>query len=335
MKAVVHFRYGDPDHVLEVRDIPAPVASEDEVLVRVHAASMHPDIWHTVTGRPYVLRCMGNGILKPKRPVPGSDLSGVVESIGRNVRRLAVGDEVFGECGLSWRNGGTFAEFAAVRANVLARKPANVTHAQAASVGTTGYITMINLRPERIRAGDGVLINGAGGNVGTLAIQLAKARGAYVTGVDHTSRLDLVRTLGADRVIDYTKADVFEGSERYDVIFDVASTLSLRGCQRILNPSGIYTVVGHAHYGKAENRIVGSIPRMLALMVRASLGHQHLAKPEVRLPDRGDVMERLGLLMESGTITPIVAKTFPLSEVPAAIRCLEEARVQGRIVLTP
>lgn len=335
MKAVVHLGYGAPDRALQVREIPAPVASEDDVLVRVHAASIHPDIWHTVTGRPYALRLMGNGVLKPKRPVPGTDLSGVVESIGRNVSRFAVGDEVFGECGLSWHNCGAFAEYAAVRADFLAAKPTNVSHAQAASVGTSGYITMTNLRPERIRPGDRVLINGAGGNVGTLAIQLAKAQGAYVTGVDHRSRLNLLRTLGADRVIDYTEADVLEGSERYDLVFDVASTLSLRRCERALNPSGIYSVVGHAHYGKGENRVVGSLPRMLALMVRAAVGHPHLAKPESKLAARGEVMERLRLLMESGTITPIVAETFLLSEVPAAIRCLEEGRVQGRIVIAP
>jgi NADPH:quinone reductase-like Zn-dependent oxidoreductase len=278
---------------------------------------------------------MGNGVRKPRRHTPGSDLAGVVEAIGRNVTRLKVGDEVFGECSLSWHNGGAFAEYAAVREDVLVTKPANVTFAQAASVATPGYIAWTNLRPERIKPGHEVLINGAGGNVGALVVQIAKARGARVVGVDNTDKLDSIRPLGADRVVDYTREDVLQRRERYDLVFDVASTLSLSDCDPILTPTGIYSVVGHDHYGDAAGRILGSIPRMIVLMLRASLGHPHLPKPDFKLPSKREVMKMLRQLLETGKLTPIVARTFSLSKVPAAIRCLQEGRAAGRIVVTP
>jgi NADPH:quinone reductase-like Zn-dependent oxidoreductase len=335
MRAVVHTKYGPVDKVLEVREIETPTPADHQVLVRVHASSVHPDVWHVTTGLPYALRLMGNGVTKPKKRIPGSDLAGVLTSVGKNVARLKVGDEVFGESSMSWQNGGGFAEYAAVDENLLVLKPANVTFAQAASVASPGYITMINLRPERIQPGHQVLINGAGGNVGSLAIQLAKARGARVIGVDHTSKLESMRALGADDVIDYTKENCLQRPDRYDLIFDVASTLSLERSERALTPNGIYAVVGHDHYGKAAGKVLGSIPLMLRLMLRASLGHPHLPKSDFKLPPKRDVMEMLAGFLESGVLTPVIARTFPLSEVPAAIQCLQEGRVAGRIVIVP
>lgn len=335
MKAVVHTRYGSPDDVLAVREIATPPIGDDDVLVRVRAASIHPDVWHVVIGIPYVLRLMGNGVRAPKHQVPGSDLAGVIEAIGRNVTRFSIGDEVFGECAMAWRNGGAFAERTAVREDRLALKPANVTFEQAASVGTSGFIALTNLRPERIGPGHAILINGAGGNVGSLALQIARARGAHVTAVDHTRRLPLLRSLGADRVLDYTTDNVLQRPERYDLVFDVASTLSLDACADILTPAGRYTVIGHARFSTAHGRVLGDIPRMLGLVVRASVGHPHLPKPDFNIPGRREVMETLRQLMASGTITPVVARTFPLGGVPDAIRCMQDGFVAGRIVITP
>jgi NADPH:quinone reductase-like Zn-dependent oxidoreductase len=279
---------------------------------------------------------MGNGARRPKKTIPGSDLAGTVESIGTNVSRFRAGDEVFGETDMSWVNGGAFAEYAVAREDWLALKPGNVSFAQAASVGTSGLIALTNLRPERIKPGHHLLINGAGGNVGSLAIQIAKSRGAHVTGVDHSCKLELIRSLGADRVIDYTKEDVLQSTERYDLIFDVASTLNLKRAQHLLKATGTYWVVGHDNFSNASGRVLGSIPYMLGLMLRASLGHPHLAKPDFKtMPSRRSVMETLKELMASGTLTPVIGKTFALDEVPSAIRCMEQGGVAGRIVIVP
>lgn len=334
MKAVVQDKYGLPDEVLTLREIAKPVVGDGEVLVRVRAASMHPDVWHVVMGVPYVLRLMGNGVRKPKRRVPGTDLAGEVESVGKNVTRFKIGDDVFGECLFGWRNGGTFAEYAAVREDVLVLKPGNVSFAQAASVPTTGLITLGNLRPERIAPGHRVLINGAGGNVGSLAVQMAKARGARVTGVDTGSKLEFIRSLGADDAIDYTREDFLQRGERYDHILDVASTLSLRDCKRVLTPNGLYMLIGHDHFGKRSGAVLGSIPRMVGLMLRSSFD-PHIPKPDFNIPSKRRSMESLSQLLESGTLTPIVAKTFPLGEVAAAMRYMQDGRAVGRIIITP
>ena len=334
MKAVVHDKYCLPGDVLTLREIDKPVAGDDEVLVRVRAASMHPDVWHVVTGWPFVLRLMGNGLLKPKRVVPGTDLAGVVESAGKNVTRFKEGDEVFGECIFGWRNGGAFAEYAAVREDALALKPKNAGFAQAASVATSGLIALGNLRPKRIQPGHKVLINGAGGNVGSLAVQIAKARGARVTGVDRGNKLESIRSLGADQTIDYTKEDFLERPERYDLIFDVASNLSLKDCKRALKPTGVYWLIGHDHFGTASGAVVGSIPRMIGLMLR-SFFDPHLPKLDFKFPSKQESMETLRQMLESGTITPVIDRTFALSEAPDAMRYMQEGRVVGRIVITP
>lgn len=336
MKAVVQDRYGSPEEVLRLREVDVPVAGDDEVLVRVRAASVHPDVWHVVTGRPYVLRLMGAGLLRPKETVPGTDLAGEVVSVGRGVTRFKAGDEVFGEGfrEFQWRNGGTFAEYAAVPEETLALKPAGVSFEQAAVIPTSGIIVLINLRSGRIQPGHRVLINGAGGGVGTVAVQLAKAYGAHVTGVDGTEKLDFVRSLGADRVVDYTRADFTRSGERYDLIFDVASTLSLAGCKSSLTADGVYVLIGHDHFGRRGRRVLGSLPRVLRLMVLARFV-RHLPTPGSPLPSKKDCMAALEELLASGQLTPVVDRAFPLSQVPEAIGYMAEGNPCGRIVITP
>ena len=215
MKAVVQANYGSLDN-LELRDVAKPPVGKDDVLVRVRAASVHPDVWHVVCGRPYVLRLMGAGLSRPKNPIPGTDMAGVVESVGANVTGFRQGDQVFGETSTpsQWANGGAYAEFVAVRQDQLALKPANITFAQAASLPASGFIALQNLRgASRALPGKSVLVNGAGGGVGSIALQLAKAYGAQVTAVDGTSKLSMLRSLGADHVIDYTREDFTQGAK--------------------------------------------------------------------------------------------------------------------------
>jgi NADPH:quinone reductase-like Zn-dependent oxidoreductase len=338
MKAVVQDAYGSPDLVLKVRDIPMPAVGAGDVLVRVRAASVHPDVWHVVTGLPYVLRLMGNGMRRPRLQVPGTDLAGVVESAGQNVTRFTAGAEVFGESvSFGWKNGGAFAEYASVPHEYLALKPANITFEQAAAVPTSGYIALNNLQAAGALAGKNVLINGSGGCLGSLAIQMAKAEGARVTAIDSASKLAMMRALGADQVIDYEKENILHGSERYDFILDVASTLWFDVCAPVLTPTGVYQPIGHAHFGRATGRmggrIVGSLPMFVGLMLRA------LANPAQRknfkMSTKPEAMNAFTALLASGRLTPIVARTFPLSEAAAAMRCLEEARTAGRIIITP
>jgi NADPH:quinone reductase-like Zn-dependent oxidoreductase len=293
------------------------------------------DVWHVVTGRPYVLRIMGNGVRRPKVPIPGTDLAGQVESTGASVTRFEPGDAVFGLVARTeWSNGGAFAEYAAVPQDMLAPKPENVTFEQAASVPTSATIALANLRAGGLAAGQEVLINGAGGAVGSIAVQIARAEGARVTGVDRAEKLDMVRSLGADQVIDCAREDFTRGAGRYDLIMDVASTLSLGDCKRVLTPDGIYVLIGHDHFGRASGRVLGSLPRVLALLARGRFD-RHLPRVDFERPGKQSTMAVLGGLLESGKLTPVVARAFPLDDVPAAIRCLDEGRLAGRIVVTP
>ncbi|MFH2006247.1 MAG: NAD(P)-dependent alcohol dehydrogenase [bacterium] len=337
MKAIVQTGYGAPEDVLQFREIDAPVVADDEVLVAVRAASVHPDVWHVVTGRPWVVRLMGAGLRKPKVPVPGTDLAGVVEAVGRSVSRFRPGDEVFGESHsrMQWCNGGAYAEYAAVPQDTLALKPAGTTFEEAASVPTAGYIALINLPAEGEWASrQNVLINGAGGGVGSIALQVAKARGATVTGVDRAEKLELLRALGADRVIDFAREDFTLGDERYDLIFDVASTLSLKGCKRVLNPTGTYVLIGHDHFGDAGGRTFGSLPHFFKLQARAPFD-RHLPALSFSIPEKSGVMARLKELLETGQLTPVIDRTFPLHEVPEAMRYLQQGGGPGRIIITP
>ncbi len=335
MKAIVQEKYGSPD-VLELREIDKPLVKEDEVLVRVHAASVHPDVWHVVRGLPYVLRLMGAGLLKPKISVPGTDVAGHVETVGKNVTHFQAADEVFGESvrGLGWRNGGAYAEYASVPEEQLAPKPANVTFEQAAAVPTSGLIALQGLREQgQVQSGQKVLINGAGGGVGTLAMQLAKAYGANVTGVDSTRKLDLVRSIGADQVIDYTQEDFTQSGQRYDLIVDIPGNHPFSECRRALTPKGTYVLIGHDHFGKLGHRFLGSLPRFLRLIVMSPFVSQ-LPDLSFSMPTKKDTMAVLKEFLEAGKITPIIDRTYPLSEVPEAIRYLEEGHTQGKVSIT-
>ena len=334
MKAIVQDRYGSPD-VLELRDIDRPTAGDDEVLVRVRATSVHPDVWHALRGIPYVLRIMGSGVHRPKNQVPGTDLAGSVESVGRNVTRFQPGDEVFGQTvGANlWGNGGTFAEYAAAPGSKLEPKPANLTFEQAASVLTSGQIAVQGIRDEgRVQPGQRVLINGAGGGVGTTAVQLAKAYGADVTAVDSAAKLDMLRSIGADRVLDHTREDFTRSGERYDLVLDIVGNHPWSDLKRALTPEGTYVLIGHDQYGGSGHHWVGSLGRFFKLMVIAPFVSQ--LHPFRGAKDPGDRLVVLKELIEAGRITPVIDRTFPLSEVPEAIRYLETGQVQGKVVIT-
>ncbi|MEE8491023.1 MAG: NAD(P)-dependent alcohol dehydrogenase [Acidimicrobiia bacterium] len=333
MKATVQDKFGSPDHVLELREIDKPVVEDDEVLVRVHAASVHPDVWHVMRGLPFVLRIMGAGLLKPKNKVPGTDMAGHVESVGKNVERFQPGDEVFGETvkGHQWHNGGSFAEYVSVPSDALALKPANVTFEQAAAVPTSALIALANLRG-RVQPGQRVLVNGAGGGLGTFAVQLAKSYGADVTDVDSTSKLEMIRSIGADQVIDYTQEDFTQSGERYDLILDIPGNHSLSEIRRALTPEGTYVLIGHDGFGASGGRWLGSIPGFLKLVVASPFVSQDLG---LRIPeDSQDPLVVLKELVEAGKVTPVIDRTYPLSEVPYAIRYLVEGDAQGKIVIT-
>ena len=336
MKAIVQRAYGQPEDVLSLQDIDTPVIKNDEVLVHVRAASVHPDVWHVVTGRPYVLRLMGSGVRRPKNRVAGTDLAGVVESAGASVTQFKRGDEVFGECvrGYQWVNGGAYADYAVVRRDWIVLKPSKVTFEQAASVPTSGIIALSGLRNQgKLEAGQKVLINGAGGGVGLLAVQIAKAYGAEVTGVDNKACADVVRSAGADRVIDYTQQDFTQSGERYDLILDIPGNHPFSRIKRALTPDGTYVLVGHDGYGQSGGKWLGSIPKVFGLMARTPFS-RHMPKSGFSMPDKKESMAVLREFMEAGKITPIVGKTFPLAEAAQAIRYLASGRAVGKVVLT-
>jgi NADPH:quinone reductase-like Zn-dependent oxidoreductase len=334
MKAIVQDRYGSPD-VLELREVDEPVAGDYQVLVRVRAASVHADVWHVMRGRPYVLRIMGAGLRKPKDRVPGTDLAGGVESVGTKVTRFRPGDEVFGQSLAVnlWRNGGAFAEYAAVPEARFEPKPAGLTFEQAAAVPTSGSIAMQGVRDEgRVQAGQRVLINGAGGAVGTFAVQLARAYGADVTGVDATGKLDVLGSIGADRVIDYTREDFTRTGDRYDVIIDLPGNHPWSDLRRVLTAEGTYVLIGHDQYGSAGHRWFGSLSRFAKLLVISPFVNQ--LHPFRGTKDPGDRLVVLKELIEAGKLTPVIDRTFPLSEVPEAIRYLESGQAVGKVVIT-
>jgi NADPH:quinone reductase-like Zn-dependent oxidoreductase len=336
MQAIVQDGYGAPDEVLHLRDVDRPVPKDDEVLVRVHAASVHPDVWHMVRGRPYVLRIMGAGLSGPRNPIPGTDLAGRVESVGADVTRFRPGDEVFGESvrGYQWHNGGAYAEYVAVHEESLASKPSTVSFEHAAALPTPALIVLQNLRgPAKIHAGQRVLINGAGGGVGAFALQLAKAEGAEVTGVDRPEKLDMLRSIGADRVIDFTREDFTTNGQRYDLILDIPGNYPFSKVRPSLTPTGVYVLIGHDGYGASAGRWLGSLRRFFKLVVISPFVKQ-LPPLDFSSPNKREAMARVKELLESGKVSPVIDRTFPLSEVPRAIRYLEESRSPGRIIIT-
>jgi NADPH:quinone reductase-like Zn-dependent oxidoreductase len=334
MKAIVQARYGSSD-VLELREVDQPAVRDDRMLVRVRAASVHADVWHVMRGVPYVLRIMGAGLRAPKSGVPGTDLAGIVESIGRSITRFQPGDEVFGQSLVAnlWRHGGAFAEYASVPEDRFETKPARLTFEEAAAVPTSGSLGVQAVRDEgRVQAGQKVLINGAGGAVGTFAVQLAKAYGAHVTGVDAAGKLDTIRSIGADRALDFAQEDFTRSSELYDVILDIPGNHPWADIRRALTPGGTYVLIGHDQYGASGHRWFGSLGRFAKLMVMAPFVNQ--LHPFRAVKDPGDRLVVLKELIEAGKVTPVIDKTFPLSEVPEAIRYLESGQARGKIVIT-
>lgn len=333
MQAIVQERYGSPDD-LRLREVELPAVRDDEVLVQVCAASVHPDVWHVVTGRPFILRLMGSGLRRPKFRIPGTDLAGVVAAVGKDVTRLRLGDEVFGESlrGFSWRNGGAYAEYASVPEETLMPKPANVSFEQAAVVPTAGYITLLNLPAGRLRPGQRILVNGAAGGVGALAVQIAKAGGAHVTGVEHSAKLELVRSLGADEAIDYTTDDFTRGDQLYDLIVDIPGNRSFAECRRALTHDGVYVLIGHDNFGRMGKRWLGSLPRFGKLGLQ-SLFDRHLRRGSSGSLSKHEAMATLRAHLEAGQLTPVIDRAFPLGEAGAAIRYLADGQPAGRVVL--
>jgi len=336
MRAIVQSGYGSPEAVLELKHLDVPAIADDEVLVEVRATSVHPDVWHAVRGVPHVMRLMGAGLRRPKHPVPGIDLAGEVHAVGADVSGIEPGDEVFGEIvrGIQWRNGGSFAEYAAVPYDLLAAKPGNISFEEAAAVPTPGIIALQNLRFEGgLTSGQRVLVNGAGGGVGVYAVQLAKVYGADVTGVDSADKLDMVRSLGADRVIDYAAEDFTRTGDRYDLILDVPGNHSFAECRRALTRDGSYVLIAHDGFGSTAGRWLGSLPHGLALVARSPFVGQ-LPSPTASRPDKRESMAILASLLEAGEIAPVIDSMYPLADVAAAIGHLERGDAKGRIVIT-
>jgi len=335
MLAVIQAGYGGPE-VLSIAELPAPQPRPDEVKVRVHAASLHPDIWHVMTGRPYLLRAMGAGWLRPRQLIPGTDLAGVVEAVGARVMRVRVGDRVFGEAviGHQWKNAATFAEYACVRESALAEIPSDVSFEEAAALPTAGMIALQVVHGEgQVKSGQRVLINGAGGGVGCLALQMARTLGAEVTVVDQARKLPMLEELGASRAIDYEREDFTAGQARYDVIIDVPCNHPFSRVRRVLTPEGLYVMVGHDGFGARGSRWLGAVPSALGLLVR-SLWTRQLPGLRGALPATNR-LETLRSLLASGRVRPRVGRSYPLSDVREAMLDLMQGHTIGRIVLTP
>ncbi|MFF8973098.1 NAD(P)-dependent alcohol dehydrogenase [Streptomyces sp. NPDC014995] len=324
MKAIVQDVYGPPD-VLELRDIDKPVAGDDDVLIRVRAAGVDPSVWHLMTGLPYPIRIMGFGLRRPKLRVRGWDVAGSVEAVGRNVTRFKPGDEVFGTCE------GSFAEYACTREDRLAAKPAGATVEQAAAVPISAFTALYSLREVgRLQPGQKVLVIGAGGGVGTYAVQLAKAVfAAEVTGVCSTGKTELVRSLGADHVIDYTRDDFAAAGRRYDLILDTAGNRPLSHLRRALTPRGTLVIVG----GEGGGRWLGGLHRALGALALSPFIGQNLHAPFLKEPE-ADALQALAEFMEAGRITPVIDRTYPLGEAADAVRHWEMGHARGKIVLT-
>ena len=317
MRAIVQDRYGTAD-VLELEDIDVPVVGGGDVLLRVRAASVFIGDWHIMTGLPYVFR-LAAGLRAPKVRVRGQDVAGRVEAVGTDVTQFQPGDEVFGTCD------GSFAEYAIARADKVAPKPANLTFEQAATVPTTGSTALQALRDVgRVRPGQKVLIIGAAGGVGSFAVEIAKAFGAHVTGVCSTTKVDLVRSIGADDVIDYTRDDFAEMGRRYDLILDIAGARSVSHLRRALASRGTLVIVG----GEGGGRWFGGIDRQLRASMLSPLVSQKLGTFVAR--QNREKLIVLKELIEAGKVTPVIGKTYPLSEVPEAIRYLEGGHARGR-----
>jgi NADPH:quinone reductase-like Zn-dependent oxidoreductase len=325
MKAIVYEEYGSPD-VLALKDIDKPMVKDNEVLVRIRATSVNPADWHFMRGEPYIMRPQA-GVRKPKVGVLGCDLAGQVEAVGRNVTRIQPGDEVFGS---PFGHGlGAFAECASVSGDLLALKPANLSFDRAAAVPLAALTALQGLRDHgRIEPGHKVLVIGASGGVGTFAVQIAKSFGAEVTGVCGTGKVDMVRSIGADHVIDYTQEDFAHGGQRHDLIFQLAGTRSPSDCRRALTPTGTLILSS----GESDGRWIGPVDRIIKGLLSSPFVSQRMVSFTVK-PNRED-LQSLKELIEAGKVTPVIDRTYSLSEVPDAIRYLEEGHARGKVVVT-
>lgn len=321
MKAIANSKYGSPDG-LRLQEIDRPAVDDDAVLVRVRAASVNPYDWHFMRGKPYVMRLMV-GFRGPKQPVRGVDVAGTVEAVGKNVTGFRPGDEVFGA---GWS--GALAEYVRAGENDFARKPANLTFEQAAAVPMAGCTALQAVRSHgQLQAGQRVLINGAAGGIGSFAVQIARALGAEVTGVCSSGNLELVRSLGADHSVDYTREDFSRSGERYDLIVDTVGNRSLSALRRVLTPKGTLVLVGGG-----GGRLLGPIGFLLRARVVARFVDQRILSFVAKL--RSDDLAALAELAEAGKVTPVIDRTYPLSEAPEAIRYLEAGHARGKVVVT-
>jgi NADPH:quinone reductase-like Zn-dependent oxidoreductase len=321
MKAITREYYG-PAANLHLKDLEIPQINDDQVLVRVHAAGLDRGAWHLMTGKPYLIRMVGYGVRKPKNVTLGLDLAGVVQAVGKNVNQFKPGDRVFG------LGNGSFAEYASARADKLAIMPANTSFEQAAAVPVSAMTALQAVRDHgRVQSGQHVLISGASGGVGTFAVQIAKAFGAHVTGVCSTAKMDLVRSIGADEVIDYTCNDFTESLERYDVVLDIGGGQPLEKLRRLLTETGTLALIG----AEGGNAWTGTMNRVLQAALLSPFGRQRLV-PVMNKENARD-LEILAKMIEQGAIKPVIDRICPLAAVPDAMRDLEAGRVRGKVVV--
>lgn len=321
MKAIIQDAYGPAD-VLELREIEPPVPGDGDVLIRVRAAGVEQGVWHLMTGLPYLTRAFF-GLRAPKNPVRGRELAGRVEAVGKNVVGFRPGDEVFGTAE------GTFAEFVCAKEGKIALKPVNATFEQAAVVPISATTALQGLRDSgQLRPGQEVLIIGAGGGVGSFAVQLAKVMGAQVTGVCSTEKLDLVRSIGADHVIDYKHDDFADGARQFDVILDTAGNRPLSVLRRALKPRGTLVIVG----GEGGGRWTGGFERSLRASMLSLFVGQRLQG--LMASERQEDLRFLAQLIDAGSLTPVIDKSYPLADAPAAIRYMHDGHARGKVVVT-
>jgi NADPH:quinone reductase-like Zn-dependent oxidoreductase len=321
MKVIARRCYGTPD-VVKLEDIEKPVAADDQVLVKVHAASVNPLDFHYMHGTPYIMR-LDSGVGTPNNTRLGVDFAGTVEAVGKNVTRFHTGDEVFGG------RTGAFGEYVTVREDrAIVLKPANVTFEQAASVPVAAITALQALRDKgKVHAGQKVLINGASGGVGTFAVQIAKSFGAEVTGVCSTKNLDMVRSIGADHVVDYTREDFTQGGQHYDLIVDTVGTHSLLDYKRVLTPAGKLVIIG----GQVDNWMIGILGTVISAKMLSPFVSQKFGMMLAEL--NPEDLKVLGDLMQEGKVKPVIDRTYKLSEVPEALKYLEQGHARGKVVI--
>lgn len=322
MKAIVYCDYGSAD-VLKLEEIAKPVPKENQILIKIQAAAANPFDWHFMRGTPYIMR-LDSGLRKPKVTQLGVDYAGTVEAVGSKVTQFKPGDEVFGG------RTGAFAEYICATERALALKPANVTFAQAAAVPIAGVTALQGVRDQgKVQPGQKILINGASGGVGTFAVQIAKSFGAEVTGVCSGRNVDMVRSLGADHVVDYTKEDFTTGAQRYDVILDMVGNHSLSAFRRVLNSGGKYVLIGGG--GPDEGRWIKPLLRPIKALFMSPFVSQDMGMMLAEMNSKD--LTALADLMQAGKVTPVIDRTYKLSEVPEAIRYLEKGHARGKVII--